>query len=530
MSPDRGASGDGVACCLCGDSMIVHGGPVSAKVWVWSAQSTQWSEIVGRGPAPPPRRHHSITHIGDGRLVVFGGQPLGPADPHSPPCWQLSLITKQWELLRTVGDAPCPRYLHAATSTASGPLLLICGGQPLVPTEGAEDLYILPITTGRWTRVKTPSGAPHPLAWGLTLSEWRGTVLLYGGRRRDGGEMHRSVLLWNVSTGEWSQSLSSTAPPARAMHAAAVSDGELVVFGGRTEDGRVAADCWVWSVAADAWRSVELPAAVLPLAAAQRPLAVAWNRCLVTCCPSTAQCMSSPIAPAAVVRAAPPQPPPERQSAAPSTIVSPHRDPEMLQRQLSELESQVAELVSARGQAQQQPPAPPQPAAARAVDAVAADVGAMKEVVSEMSLFLAHQRRREEEQEARVESVRREMLALQEAWAEQLKGLTVQMAELREQQQRPSASEAAMQTIVSGVGMLADAVAELQARSLELPPQQPDRAMHSSTPLQPPPAAPAARYPLAEHSSPPNSANQNALEAHLRSLSAQLTAIETDAA
>ena len=81
-------------------------------------------------------------------------------------------------------------------------------------------------------------------------------VHLFGGTL-DGGTETDTVYQWNLSTGVWSTRLrSGTWPEARYKHAAALVDGDMVVVGGKTNDGEedvIFGDVWIWDIEESTW-------------------------------------------------------------------------------------------------------------------------------------------------------------------------------------------------------------------------------------------------------------------------------------
>eukprot|EP00756_Hemistasia_phaeocysticola_P054378 Hpha_TRINITY_DN30305_c0_g1::TRINITY_DN30305_c0_g1_i1::g.147108::m.147108 len=556
-------AGSGMACCLCGGSMIIHGGSSSCKLWVLSLSTKKLTEVTCTGSAPPSRRYHTLSHTGGGegvtskgKLLLFGGDPLRDEEEVDatgrPPYWELDLDTLAWEAVSTFGEPPAPRSRHAAcTANASaaggGEVLVIVGGAPVsgrgkVVTSELFTAHVLAISARVWVRVGCPLEAPHPRSWGLSACVWREEwVLLYGGEEHGGGA-NDGVSMWNLSSGEWllRKGTASGGPPTRNLHAAGVTGDELVVMGG-SSGGRVLHDVWAWSPIVDQWRSIRPPFNLAPFASL-RPLMATCDGVVVVCSATTAAAQVFPISPAS-----PPVPPPQLAVLSPPsgreagpgqhptvprrvehTIPSPQgAGPEVLRQQLSDLESHVAKLAgtpaprthhSAASPVEAsflyQPPPVPAPGAASvaehkavqaAVGAAASEVADLRAMTSEMAHFIAAAERRETAQRERIDGLERAIERLSVSW-------THQIAELRAPPP-PSAppQDGTLAALVDGVSRLAEAVADLQ---------EAERRRQ-----QPPHASPAhERYP------PAQAAPHRARASHLAALEAQLLSLDEEAA
>ncbi len=235
--------------------------------------------------APPARGGSSITAVGSTRLYTFGGaartgQCFGVVNVYD-------LKRQRWALVPTKGPAPSPRSGHTATALPDGRRLVVFGGINMRNQQVFNDVYILDTKTLTWTKPDVRGGTtPAPRnshtanlytpSGGGASGARRVCMLVFGGSSPDVGPLNDvfSLDLTDPSSPEWtalqttaaastssgkasgsstsaSSSPSREAPAAtsprrssgravgdaslaqpREMHAAAVINGTLHVFGG----------------------------------------------------------------------------------------------------------------------------------------------------------------------------------------------------------------------------------------------------------------------------------------------------------
>lgn len=100
-------------------------------------------------------------------------------------------------------------------------------------------------------------------------------VYLLGGKRHERvcGLLH----ILDLETRTWQTQKLPPRMPARYSHSACVYEGNLLIYGGRTEE-RLLSDCWLYRPVSDEWLELTLDE---PLAQYSAPIAVVGERVLV---------------------------------------------------------------------------------------------------------------------------------------------------------------------------------------------------------------------------------------------------------
>ncbi|KAK3121341.1 hypothetical protein QOZ80_8BG0651100 [Eleusine coracana subsp. coracana] len=138
--PPRGAH---AACCVDDKFIIIHGGvglygSRLGDTWLLDLSnglgSGSWHQIGNSWPLPPPRSGHSLTWIGETRMVLFGGRGSEFEVLNDVWLFDISDHYPKWKELKcnlssALGEMPFPRVGHSA--------ILILGGKVLV--YGGED-------------------------------------------------------------------------------------------------------------------------------------------------------------------------------------------------------------------------------------------------------------------------------------------------------------------------------------------------------------------------------------------------------
>jgi Galactose oxidase, central domain/Kelch motif len=175
------------------------------------------------------REYHTATRLGDGTVVVAGGDDgmndsLGDAELYDP-------VAMTWSEVGMLGN---PRTWHTATLLPNGKVL-VAGGQGLQEVLTSAELY--DPATKSWTATGS-MGTARELHTATLLAD--GTVLVVGGGTGDESGPTASTEVYDPATGVW------TAEPnlndARIEHTATLLPGGdvLVVGGDGNGDGNIA--------------------------------------------------------------------------------------------------------------------------------------------------------------------------------------------------------------------------------------------------------------------------------------------------
>lgn len=194
-----------------------------------------WKKLPQTGQVPIARSSHGIASVSDG-IVLFGGE-HAPRQPIDNETYIYNMKEGVWSVLQTTGAAPCPRV--GATVCAIGETVYVFGGRTEV-AEGSSlnDLYTLDVKSCVWKKLE-PNGLLPPRRNYHTMAVYKGNLLIFGGC----GDAGRLNDLWQYDVGlnAWHDLPSSDAIKGRGGAGIAVSGDKLWIvagFGG-TELGDV---------------------------------------------------------------------------------------------------------------------------------------------------------------------------------------------------------------------------------------------------------------------------------------------------
>ena len=204
--------------------------------------SPQWSRLDATGIAPESRNSHTAIYdpVRD-RMLVFGGQ-LPDNLGVSNELWELTFSPEPaWQLLSAAGSPPQARANHACIYDPIRDRLLIVGGTA-ESGQHLNDVWECSLTgTPQWGQIVPQGLAPAERSYHAMIYDQQGDrAIMYGGYG-----IARYGDLWALNlTGPavWTR-LTETGPiPETRSAAGAVYDhvtNELIIFGGRTDTGRV---------------------------------------------------------------------------------------------------------------------------------------------------------------------------------------------------------------------------------------------------------------------------------------------------
>lgn len=152
----------------------------------------------------------------------------------------------------SVASAPPPRFNASMTSLGDGRLLLF-GGRT---TDGSRlgDTWVYDVAAETWTEL-SPAMAPSPRDT-YAMARDGGTVVLFGGLA-DGNAVLGGTWVFDIETEEWSSLMLMGGPTARFRSSmAAMGDGRLLLYGGRDAAFAMSGETWTYDVAAGTWTQI----------------------------------------------------------------------------------------------------------------------------------------------------------------------------------------------------------------------------------------------------------------------------------
>ncbi|KAG0476579.1 hypothetical protein HPP92_012952 [Vanilla planifolia] len=153
VPPARGAH---AACCIGEQQILIHGGMGQNGLrlndtWMLDLSDNHhasWHQIVHTRPSPSARSGHSITWIGDKRIVLFGGRGAGYEALNDLWILDIGEENPKWNELTyesssLVSEMPLPRVGHSATMLMGRKILVYGGEDSLRHRKG--DFWVLDV-------------------------------------------------------------------------------------------------------------------------------------------------------------------------------------------------------------------------------------------------------------------------------------------------------------------------------------------------------------------------------------------------
>lgn len=211
----------------------------------WIFKDGLWSNITGSvGTAPSPRYSALMAYdAADRYVVLFSGEFVNGT--WSNTTWKFS--GGAWTQLHPTTSPPAGLSGGLTYDAADGYVVMFNGG----------DNETWKFSAGQWSQLTTSDspGARGGAAVVYDPAPGAGYVLLWGGS--EAGDPFEGLNdTWEFSDGNWIQLHPTTSPPARAVEDLTYDavDGEMVLFGGGTDNSFELNDTWAF-VGGD-WRSV----------------------------------------------------------------------------------------------------------------------------------------------------------------------------------------------------------------------------------------------------------------------------------
>ncbi len=208
---------------------------------------SDWSLVTGE-IFPNIRRFHSMSHIAENKVLLFGGSESWDITEISDENWLFDLETGEWtELLPE--SRPSAR-VNAGMSFIAENKVLLFGGYDITQSH-KNDTWIFDLTTGEWTQLN-PSVKPSLRQIPCLSYIAENKVLFFGGRNHFGNEFD-DTWIFDLTTGQWTQLNPTVHPSARFYHdMSLLREGEVLLFGGTNGSD----ETWLFSLDAGEWSQV----------------------------------------------------------------------------------------------------------------------------------------------------------------------------------------------------------------------------------------------------------------------------------
>ncbi|KAJ4831850.1 hypothetical protein Tsubulata_017516 [Turnera subulata] len=229
---------DSHSCTAVGDNLFVFGGTDGMKplsdLHILDTSSHTWISPTVRGEGPEAREGHSAALIGK-RLFIFGGSGKssdGNVEVYYNDLYILNTETFVWKQATTTGNPPSVRDSHTCSSWKNK--IIVIGGE-----DGHDyylsDVHVLDAETLVWKELNT-SGQKLPPRAGHSTVAFGKNLFVFGGFT-DAQNLYDDLYMLDVDTGIWTKVMAvGDGPSARFSMAGDSLDplraGVLVFIGG----------------------------------------------------------------------------------------------------------------------------------------------------------------------------------------------------------------------------------------------------------------------------------------------------------
>ncbi|KAG0616185.1 hypothetical protein M758_5G097000 [Ceratodon purpureus] len=234
---------DSHTCVTMGNGLFVFGGTDGSSpledLHVLDTVSNQWSVPSTTGDAPSAREGHAAAVIGT-RMYIFGGCGKlndGSDDSYFNDLYYLETASEpmRWVKVSTSGNHPAARDSHSMSSWNNK--LIVLGGED-ASNSFLSDIYILDTDSFVWKELRTSGQKIIPRA-GHTTVALRKYLFVFGGFTDD-RKLFDDLHVLNVDNGVWTRATTSgVGPSPRFSLAGDVVDTErgiLLFIGGCNEN------------------------------------------------------------------------------------------------------------------------------------------------------------------------------------------------------------------------------------------------------------------------------------------------------
>jgi N-acetylneuraminic acid mutarotase len=209
-----------------------------ADFWVFSPETSQWTQLAPSGAQPEGLSYHTMASDGE-NIYIFGGC---KAEGRSNELWQYNIAENSWKQLESKnGTAPSAR---------GGPSFTAINNQlhVLFGYNGENELadhFIYDLASSSWREIQNNSGPPARSVTDVVALRKlgsKGSLLVFGGEytpsaqgHEGAGEYHNDSWLYDIAQDQWAQlSNQGEKPAARGwFNITALEDGQsALLFGG----------------------------------------------------------------------------------------------------------------------------------------------------------------------------------------------------------------------------------------------------------------------------------------------------------
>ncbi len=223
--------------------------PQLSDTWEYDINTHTWEEIeVTNGIKPEGRTYHCMAYAGGGKAILFGGQNWHDfKDYYLNDTWEYDSNTHTWTEIEVTGGIKPPERADFSMAYVGNGKIVLFGGQKFL--EGKKDTWEYDIATQTWTEIeedRLPYCAFQSMAY---LGGDK--VVMFGGDTSEEANSNKAYI-YNSTTHSWSKCnvKSTTTPPGRDNHTMAYAgDNKAIIFGGYGGSMTYLNDVWEFSLA-----------------------------------------------------------------------------------------------------------------------------------------------------------------------------------------------------------------------------------------------------------------------------------------
>ncbi len=227
-SPNPGIRCDHAMAYLGGDQVLMFGGSdinysYTSSCWIYDLSENSWTELYP-GTRPSSRRYHAMAYIGDGKVLMVGGQLEGTS--FTGETWLYETSSGNWTSKTAMGFG---FFFHSLAFIGNDNVLLAG-----IRTDNGltNEAYLFDLSENTWTQ---KANLPESRANGAMVYIGGLQTMFFGGY--DAGFWTKNTTyIYNLSNNTWTTDINSSAPTERIEHSMAETslDGTsyIVLFGG----------------------------------------------------------------------------------------------------------------------------------------------------------------------------------------------------------------------------------------------------------------------------------------------------------
>ncbi len=204
--------------------------------WIYNTNTHLWSNVeIQDSLKPKARYNHSIAYLEEGKVIMYGGgyEVRGEIESLSD-LWVFDINSMMWSQVEVDGEKPEERQLHSMTNIGKGKILMFGGvrwGKPV------NDVWVYDYNSNSWSEILIEGISPSERGGQDISYIGDGKVILFGGYfvRNDIYAFPDSVWELDIDNKKWIlyEDDSSNHPIGRrGVTMKFVGDGRVIMFGG----------------------------------------------------------------------------------------------------------------------------------------------------------------------------------------------------------------------------------------------------------------------------------------------------------